>query len=159
MSQKNNHLDLLAEIYAFNKRQEQDKKRNRKFTQVVNYQSYIRWCSKTFEREKKFILFSTNLDIICNNGLPKCILKVVEMINRVTFFNKEIRKFVYRATWYKRVFMFYHRYYRYQSAEKLFGKKNFVSARHGHKVHFISYVRRREITGSRTNRNYRISSW
>ena len=154
MSQEINNINLLVEIYAFNKKREHVKKFNQKLTQVVNYRSYLRWCSQTFEREKKFILFSTNLDIKCNNGLPKCILKIVELINQVSFFNKEIRKFVYGATWYKSIFMFYHRYYRYLHNERLFGKKKFVSCRHGHKVHFISYIKRRETTGCRLNRNY-----
>ena len=59
-----------------------------------------------------------------NNGLPKCIIKIVEVINMVTYFNKQIRQFAQILIFTQDVFKYYNRYYRYLGNEKLFNKKN-----------------------------------
>lgn len=156
MSQELNSADLLVEICSFNEKQEHVARFNQKIIQVVKYQNYLWWCSRTFEQNKNFALFNKNLDLKNDRGLPKCIIKIVELVNQVSYFNKEIRKFVRAATWYKHIFMFYNRYYRYLHNERLFGKKKFLNYKHGHKLHFISYLKKRELTGHRLNTNYGI---
>ena len=89
-----------------------------------------------------------------NNGLPKCIIKIIETINITTYFNKEIRSFAWVFTWCQRIFWYYNRYYRYLNNERLHGKKKFLNYKHGHKLHLISYLEKRELTGIRLNKNH-----
>ena len=140
MSQELNSADLSVEIWSFNEKQERVVQFNQEIIQVVKYQNYLWWCSRTFEQNQSFRLFNTNLDLRTDRGLKKCIMKIVELVNQVSYFNKEIRKFVCAATWYKHIFMYYNRYYRYLQNERLFGKK-FLNHKHGHKLRFISYIK------------------
>lgn len=155
MTEDLDSTDLMIEIWSYNEKQQESVTRfNQKLIQVVKYQNYLWLSSQTFKQNKTFRLFNTNLDLKTNHGLPKCIIKIVELVNQVTYFNKEIRKFVRASTWYKHIFMYYNRYYRYLQNERLFGKKKFLNYKRGHKVHFISYIRSRELTGSKLNKNY-----
>ena len=58
------------------------------------------------------------------------------------------------VTWSREIFIYYRRYYRYLHNEKLFGKKKFLNYRKGHKLHFISCIENRRITGSKLNTNH-----
>ena len=81
----------------------------------------------------------------------------MEIINEVTYFNKRIKQFALTLTWYRRIFMYYDRYYRYRQNERLFfDKKNFLNYKHGHKLHFVSYIKNRELTGIRLNKNHMV---
>ena len=151
--------NLLIEIWSFNEKQERVSKINQQFIEIVKYQNYLQWCSQTFERNQIFTLFNRELDsdLKRRNGLPKCIIKIVEIVNNVSYFNKQIRKFIQASSsiYCQRMFIYYNRYYRYLSNEKLFGKKIFLNVKHGHKLHFISYIKNREVTGVKINKNFR----
>ena len=155
MSQELNSTELTMEIWSFNGKQEHVTTFNQELIKVIKYQNYLWWCSRTFKQNKKFVLFNKKLNLKRDNGLPKCIIKIVELINEVSFFNKEIRKIIRASTWYIKIFLYYNRYYRYLHNERLFGNKKFLNFKYGHKLHFISYMRNRELTGVRMNKNFK----
>ena len=74
----------------------------------------------------------------------------------ITYFNKQIKQFAWVLTWNRRIFKYYSRYYRYLKNEKIFGNKKFLNYKHGHKLHLISYLKNRELTGIRLNKNHAI---
>ena len=125
---------------------------------ITKYEEdYLWWSYPNFKQKEKFQSFSDELDDLkTNNGIPKCIIKIVQLINEVTFFNKQIRRFVWAFTWSHKIFRYYNRYYRYLQNEGLFGKKKFLNNKHGHKLHFISYIKNRELTGIRLNKNHMV---
>ena len=120
----------------------------------IDFEDYISWAYPNFKKNDKFEIFFDNLDLEVNNGLPKCIIKIVETINITTYFNKQIRTFAWILIWSKRIFWYYNRYYRYLNNQRLFGKKKFLNCNNGHKLHFISYLKKRESTGIRLNKNH-----
>ena len=77
------------------------------------------------------------------------------MINMLTYFNKEIKRFAWVLTFDRKIFMYYRRYYKYLYNEKLFDKKKFLNYKNGHKLHLISYIKNRELTGARLNKNHK----
>ena len=79
---------------------------------------------------------------------------IVEFVNKITYFNKNIKHFMWVLTWSREIIIYYNRYYRYLKNERLFGKKNFLNYKNGHKLHFISYIKHRELTGVRLNKNH-----
>ena len=125
-----------------------------KLIQTVKYDDYIWWSYPNFKLNEKFEWFCNALDLKRNNGIPKCIITIVEIINNVTYFNKQIRQFVWVLTWSQQMFRYYDRYYRYLKNERVFGKKNFLNYRHGHKLHLTSCIKNRELTGIRLNKNH-----
>ena len=125
-----------------------------KLIHSVNYEDYIWWSYANFTRNNKFEIFCHNVHLGKDNGLPKYIIKVVELINMNTYFNKEIRRFAWILTWRQGVFKYYNRYYRYLNNEKLFGKKKFLNYKNGHKLHLILCIKNRELTGLRLNKNH-----
>ena len=120
--------------------------------QTVQYHDYIWWSYPNFKLNERFNLFSDAL--VRDSGTLKCIIKILQLINEITFFNKEIKEFVWVLTFCQEIFTYYNRFYRYQHNEKLFGKKKFLNYRHGHKLHFISCIKNRELTGARLNKNH-----
>lgn len=151
MSESLNSRELMIEIWQYNEQNQQKclTMFNQKLMQVVKYQNHLWWRSRIFEKKnEKFRLFNYNL-MKRENGLPKCIIKIIEIVNLASCFNKQIRQFIRAATWYKYIFMYYNRYYRYLHNERVFGKKNFLNYKHGHKLHFIAYLRNAEINGNR----------
>ena len=122
----------------------------------VNYEDYIWWSYANFTRSNKFEIFCQQVQLEKNSGLPKYIVKIIELINTSTYFNKEIRRFAFILTFGQDIFRYYNRYYRYLRNEKLFGRKKFLSYKNGHKLHFISCIKNREITGVRLNKNYAL---
>ena len=154
MSQELNSTELTMEIWSFNEKQEYVTI-NQGLIKVIKYKNYLWWCSQTFEQNKKFVLFNKNLNLKTDIGLPKCIIRIVELVNEVSFFNKEIRKIIRASTWHKNIFLYYNRYYRYLHNERLFGNKKFLNFKHGHKLHFISYMKNRELTGITMNKNFK----
>ena len=82
---------------------------------------------------------------------------VIELVNKITYFNKAIKHFVWVLTWSQEIFRYYDRYYRYLKSERImFGKRKFLSIKNGHKLHFISFIKHRELTGVRLNRNHMV---
>ena len=122
----------------------------------IYYEDYIWWTYLNIRRNERLNLFIHQLEFKQNNGVPKCIMTIVEFVNKITYFNKKIKHFVWVLTWSREVIIYYSRYYRYLKNERLFGKKNFLNYKHGHKLHFISYIKNRELTGVRLNRNHMI---
>ena len=122
----------------------------------VKYEDYVISSYPNFKNNAKFQVFSHGLDLRRNNGLPKCIIKIVQIINEISYFNTRIRQFIWAFTWSQQIFWYYDRYYRYLRNEKLFGKKTFLNYRHGHKLHFISCIKNRELTGARINKNHMV---
>ena len=122
--------------------------------QKIYYEDYICWSYPNFRQNERFNLMVRQLEFKINNGVPKCILLIVEFINKITYFNKNIRHFASVLMWTHKLMMYYNRYYRMLQNERLFGKKNFLSYKNGHKLHFIAYINKREVTGIRLNKNH-----
>ena len=120
----------------------------------LNFKDYIWWSYPNFKKNDKFDFYANKLDLKVDNGLPKCIIKIVELINITTYFNRKIRIFAWILTWSQRIFWYYSRYYRYLHNQRLFGKRNFLNYNNGHKLHFISCLKKRELTGIRLNKNH-----
>ena len=125
-----------------------------KLIHLVNYEDYIWWSYGNFTWNDKFEIFCLNVQLQNDIGLPKCIIKIVELINKNTYFNKQIRRFAWILKHGMKIFQYYNRYYRYLHNEKLFGKKKFLNYKDGHKLHLISCIKNRELTGIRLNRNH-----
>ena len=89
-----------------------------------------------------------------NNGLPKNILFIVYLVNTMTCFNARVRFYFYVIHWSDKIFLYYNRYYRYLANEKEFGKRKIIPKKYSHKVHFIPYLYRRELTGMRIAKNH-----
>ena len=127
--------------------------------QRIYYEDYICWSYPNFKLNQRFKFFVQKLEYRINNGVPKCILLIVEFINKITYFNKNIRHFMSVLMWSHKLMMYYNRYYRILLNERLFGKKNFLSYKNGHKLHFISYIKKRELTGIRLNKNHMLFNY
>ena len=63
---------------------------------------------------------------------------------------------MWMLTWSQKIYRYYDRYYRYIRNERLFGGKKFLNYKHGHKLHFISYIKNRELIGIRLNKNHMV---
>ena len=50
---------------------------------------------------------------------------IVKLVNKITYFNKEIKHFIWILAWTQELFTYYNRYYRYLRNEKVFGKQFF----------------------------------
>ena len=124
--------------------------------QNIYYEDYIWWAYPNIRRNEKLDLFIRQLNFIRNNGIPKYIMIIVEFFNKITYFNENIKHFIWVLTWSREIIIYYNRYYRYLKNERLFGKKNFLSYKNGHKLHFISYIKNRELTGVRINKNHMV---
>ena len=124
---------------------------------AVKYEDYIWWSYPNF-KQREFKAYTHKLDYDRkNNGVPSNIIKIVEIVNKSTYFNKKIRLFSWVIVWQRCfIFLYYRRYYRYQANQKLFGKKNFLSVKNGPKLHFILYLRHRELTGHRLNKGHMV---
>ena len=119
------------------------------------YEAYVWRFYPTLKRNLKIATFSRQLELNKrNNGLPKNIVFIVYLVNRVTCFNARIRFYFYVLHWSQKIFLFYNRYYRYLDNEKKFGKRKIIPKRYNYKVHFIPYIYRRELTGARIEKNY-----
>ena len=81
---------------------------------------------------------------------------VVEFVNKITYFNKDIKHFISILSWSHELIIYYDRYYRYLRNERLFGKKKFLNYKNGYKLHLISYIKKRELTGCRLNKNHMV---
>ena len=123
---------------------------------TIKYEDYILWSYPNLRTSKVYYLINRQICFTRNNGLPKGILVIVEFINKATYFNRKIKSFHSVLSWTTELYMYYHRYYRYLNNEKLLAKKTFLNYRNGHKTHFISYLKKRELTGFKLNKNHML---
>ena len=123
---------------------------------TIQYEDYILWTYPNLKRNEVYNLINRQICFTRNNGLPKGILFIVEFVNKISYFNRKIKHFHSVLSWTCELFMYYHRYYRYLNNEKLLTKKTFLNYRNGHKTHFISYLKKRELTGCKLNKNHMV---
>ena len=119
------------------------------------YESYVWRCYPTLKKNLEIITFSQQLEQQKrNNGLPKNILFIVYLVNRLTYFNARIRFYFYVLHPFPKIFLFYDRYYRYLNNETKFGKRKIIPKKYNYKVHIIPNLYRRQLTGARIQKNY-----
>ena len=118
-------------------------------------EDYIWWSYITYRETRELHRFIDQLEMqACVLGYPSNIIKIVELINRYTYFNRRIRYFFTLMSWAHNIFIYYNRYYRYKKNNKLFGKKEHLNVKHGHKLHFVAYMYHRQLTAARLDRNH-----
>ena len=121
------------------------------------YEQFVWRFYPTLKRNIKFHTFSRQLELSKrNNGLPKNILFIVYLVNRMTCFIARVRFYFYVLDWNQKIFLYYSRYYRYLGNEKKFGKKKILPKRYSYKVHFIPFICRRQLTGERIEKNHML---
>ena len=117
------------------------------------YEAYV-WRFYPTLKNLKITTFSKQIELTkTNNGLPKNIIFIIYLVNRLTCFNARIRYYFYVLNWYEKIFLYYNRYYRYLGNERKFDKKKILPKRYSYKVHFIPYIYRRQLTGIRIDKN------
>ena len=118
-------------------------------------EDYIWWSSVTYKESRTLNRFIDKLEMFsCNLGYPQNIIKIVELINLHSYFNRRIRYFYILMSWASNIFIYYNRYYRYQKNNRLFGKKEHLNLKHAHKLHFVAYMYHRQYTGVRLDKNH-----
>ena len=90
----------------------------------------------------------------CQLGYPFNIIRIVELINRYSYFNQRIRYYFALMSWAHNIFIYYNRYYRYHKNNRLFGKKEHLNLKHGYKLHFVAYMYHRQFTAVKLDRNH-----
>ena len=108
----------------------------------------------TLKTDAKFIMMSRKVEFKRNNSIPKNIIDIVYLINKMTCFNARIRYHFNILEWSQKMFLYYNRYYRYLANETKFNKRKLLKKRNSHKVHFTAWIYHRQITGIRLQRNY-----
>ena len=124
---------------------------------TIKYEDYVWWSYPNLRKSEVYNLINRQICLKRNNGLPKGILFIMEFVNKISYFNRKIKHFHSVLSWTYELFIYYHRYYRFLNNEKLLSKeKTFLNYRNGHKTHFISYLKKRELTGCKLNRNHMV---
>ena len=119
------------------------------------YEQYIWRFYPLLKRNHKFASMSTQLELNKkNNSIPKNIIFIIYLINKMTCFNARIRYYFYILDWGQKIFLYYNRYYRYLSNERKFGNKKILEKRNSYKVHFIACIYHRQLNGSRLDKNH-----
>ena len=121
---------------------------------TIQYEDYICWSYPNFRQNEKFHVIVNQMGFKTNNGVPRNIMFIVEFVNKITYFNKKIKHFATVLMWTHKLMLYYNRYYRMLNNKRLFEKSNFLSYNNGHKLHFISYIKKRELTGHKLNKNH-----
>ena len=118
-------------------------------------EDYVWWSYNTYQcpNLRRFIDI-LEMEQACDRGYPKNIIRIVEIINSYTYFNRRIRYFFTLMSWAHNIFIYYNRYYRYQANNRLFGIKQQLNIKNGHKLHFVAYMYHRQYTGVKLNRNH-----
>ena len=118
-------------------------------------EDYIWWSYITFKESRTLNRFIDKLEMwSCNRGCPQNIITIIELLNKHSYFNRRIRYYFTFMSWAHNIFIYYNRYYRYQKNKRLFGKKEHLSLKHGHKLHFVAYMYHRQFTAVRLDRNH-----
>ena len=144
------YLDLLTRIYN----------RSGYNWSLISIQfrneDYIWWSYITYQENRKLRRFIDILEMeqACDRGCPHNIIRIIEIINMNCYFNRRIRYFFVLMSWAHNIFIYYNRYYRYLSNNRLFGKKEHLNIKNGHKLHFIAYMYHRQYTGTKLNKNH-----
>ena len=120
------------------------------------YEQYIWRCYPNLKENYAFEAISNKLELrFKTQNLPKNIIFLIGLVNKITYFNRRIKYCLYILHWNQRIFMYYNRYYRYLCNDKMFGKnKKFLNYKHGHKLHFVAYMYHRQFTGVRLDKNH-----
>ena len=124
---------------------------------VVQFKNedYIWWSYINFRESRTLNRFIDKLEMrSSDSGLPQKIIKIVELINKQTYFNRRIRYYFALMSWAHNIFLYYNRYYRYKKNNRLFNKKEHLSLKNGYKLHFVAYMYHRQFTGARLDRNH-----
>ena len=108
----------------------------------------------TLKTNLTFTKISSEIEFETNNSIPKNIIFIVYLINKMTCFNARIKYYFNVLSWSQKMFLFYNRYYRYLANEKKFGKKTLMKKKNNFKVHFTAWICHRQITGIRLQKNY-----
>ena len=119
-------------------------------------EDYVWWSYVNYQENRKLRRF---IDILgmehrIDCGCPHNIIKIVEIININCYFNRRIRYFFTLMSWAHKIFIYYNRYFRYKKNNRLFGKKEHLNTRNGHKLHFVAYMYYRQSTGARLDKNH-----
>ena len=118
-------------------------------------EDYIWWSYITYQENPKLRRFIDILEMqACDHGCPQNIIKIVKIINMNCYFNHRIRYFFTLMSWAHNIFIYYNRYYRYRKNNRLFGEKEHLDPKNGHKLHFVAYMYHRQYTGARLNKNH-----
>ena len=119
-------------------------------------EDYIWWSYVNYQENRKLRQFIDILEMEhrIDRGLPLNIIKIIEIINISCYFNRRIRYFFSLMSWAHKIFIYYNRYYRYKKNSTLFGKKEHLSTKNAHKLHFIPYMYHRQYTGAKLNKNH-----
>ena len=118
------------------------------------YEQYVWRCYPTLKTNIKVKMISRQLEFKTNNSIPKNIIFIVYLINKITCFNSRIRYYFNILEFSQKMFLYYNRYYRYLSNEKKFGTKKLLKKRDSHKLHFVAWTYHRQITSIKLQRNY-----
>ena len=119
-------------------------------------EDYIWWSYITYQENHKLRRFIDILEMkqACDRGCPHNIIRIIEIINMNSYFNRRIRYFFALMSWAHNIFIYYNRYYRYLRNNRLFGKKEHLNIKNGHKQHFVAYMYHRQCTGTKLNKNH-----
>lgn len=143
------YRDLLKKIYN----------RSGYVWSVISYkfpnEDYIWWSWSNFTENRRLTRLVDELEMLpCDSGYPKNIIYIIQIINSHCYFNKRIRYFFTLISWASNIFIYYNRYYRYKSNNRLFGKKEHFDFKNGYKLHFVAYINHRQYTGHRLDKNH-----
>ena len=119
-------------------------------------EDYVWWSYVNYQKNRRLRIFIDILEMehSTNNGCPANIISIIELINMNCYFNARIRYFYSLMSWAHKIFIYYNRFYRYRKNNALFGKKEHLNTKNGHKLHFIAYMYHRQFTGVKLNKNY-----
>ena len=123
---------------------------------LFHQEDYIWWSYVNYQENCKLRRF---IDIIemeysTDSGCPPNIISIIQLINTNCYFNRRIRYYFSLMSWAHKIFIYYNRFYRYRKNNRLFGKKEHLNTRNGHKLHFIAYIYHRQFTGVKLNKNH-----
>ena len=119
-------------------------------------EDYVWWSYVNYQENRKLRRFIDILEMEykIDSGCPHNIIRIIEIINMNCYFNRRIRYFFTLMSWAHGIFIYYNRFYRYRKNNKLFGKKEHLCIKNGHKLHFVAYMYHRQRTGARLDRNH-----
>ena len=143
------YRDLLQKIYN----------RSGYIWSVISFQfqneDYVWWSWVNFVENRRLTRLVDELEMVpCDHGYPKNIMYIIEIINLHCYFNRRIRYFFTLITWASNIFIYYNRYYRYKSNNRLLGKKEHFDFKNGYKLHLVAYINHRQYTGHRLDKNH-----
>ena len=119
------------------------------------YEQYVWRFYPLLKNNLKFTTISRKLELDkTNNSIPKNILFIVYLINKLTCFNARVRYYFNVLSWEQKIFVYYNRYYRYLVTKENSVRKKVLEKRNSYKVHVIPYIYHRQLTGSRFDRNH-----